>query len=216
MKSSILLITAALLTLPLLHAETPVFRLPEVIVTASKEPEDAQTLPASVTTLTGSDLQQAGVVSVKEAAAYAPNVFINEFTARQLSNPFVRGIGGSPANPGVTTFIDGVPQLNSYSSNIDLLNVGQIEFLRGPQGALWGRNTLGGAINIVSEAPSFDFFHGSAETIFGNYDRAEARVMISGPIITNTAAFSAAFGYASRDGFPAARRDQGLAPQARA
>ena len=75
---------------------------------------------------------------------YAPNVAFTEFTARKLSNARFRGIGASPANPSITTFFDGVPQLNANTSSIDLVDVDQIEFVRGPQSALFGRNALGG------------------------------------------------------------------------
>ena len=81
---------------------------------------------------------------------FAPNMYFTEFTARKLSNPRFRGIGSSPANPAVTTYFDGVPQLNTNSSSIDLMDVGQVEFVRGPQSALFGRNALGGLINVTS------------------------------------------------------------------
>ena len=77
-----------------------------------------------------------------------------EFTARKVSNARFRGIGSSPANPAITTYLDGVPQLNSNSSNIELLDVSQIEFVRGPQSPLFGRNTLGGIVNVTSARPS--------------------------------------------------------------
>src|SRR5207247_7666936 len=96
----------------------------------------------------------AEVRSGNDAAVLAPNTYFNEFTARKLSNARFRGIGSSPNNPGVTTFIDGVPQLNANSSSIELLDVDQIEFVRGPQSALFGRNTLGGLVNITSTRPS--------------------------------------------------------------
>ena len=129
-------------------------RLPTVIVTAEKEPANIQDAPVSVTAVTADTIQQAGVESVSEAAQYAPNTFFNEFTARKLSNARFRGIGSSPNNPAVTTFIDGVPQLNANSSSIEMLGVEQIEFVRGPQSALFGRNTLGGLVNITSTRPS--------------------------------------------------------------
>lgn len=87
---------------------------------------------------------------VSDAADYAPNTFFHEFTARKLSNPRFRGVGSSPNNPGVTTYIDGVPQLNANSSSIELMDVDQIEFVRGPQSALFGRNVLGGLVNVTS------------------------------------------------------------------
>ena len=91
-----------------------------------------------------------------DAALLAPNVHFTEFSARKLSFVRLRGIGSSPANPGVTTYIDGVPQLNDNTSSIDLLDVERIEFVRGPQSALFGRNTLGGLVNVVTERPSLD------------------------------------------------------------
>jgi len=74
-------------------------------------------VPISVTAVSGETLELAGVRSVSDAAVYAPNTFFNEFTARKLSNARFRGVGSSPSNPGVTTYIDGVPQLNANSSS---------------------------------------------------------------------------------------------------
>jgi len=126
-------------------------RLPPTTVVSQKQPAEAQRLPVSVTAVTPDTLRDADIQLVNQAAIYSPNTFINEFSARKLSNPFFRGIGAGPLNPAVTTFIDGVPQLNSYSSSIELIDVDQIEFVRGPQGALFGRNTAGGLINISQD-----------------------------------------------------------------
>jgi iron complex outermembrane receptor protein len=105
--------------------------LPPVTVTAQKEPEDPQTLPLSVTAVLGDTLMSAGLSSVSQAGWFAPNTYFNEFTARKLSNARFRGIGASPSNPAVTSYIDGVPQLNANSSSIELVDVEQIEFVRG-------------------------------------------------------------------------------------
>ena len=95
-------------------------------------------------------IENAGIHIVSEAAIFAPNTFFTEWSARKLSNARFRGISSSPNNPGITTYIDGVPQFNANSSSIELLDVDQIEFVRGPQSALFGRNTLGGLVNITS------------------------------------------------------------------
>src|SRR6185295_5145047 len=129
-------------------------RLPIITVTAEKTPEDKQKTPVSVTAVPKETLDQAAVRVISDAADYAPNTFFHEFSARKLSNPRFRGVGSSPNNPGVTTYIDGVPQLNANSSSIELMDVEQIEFVRGPQSALFGRNSLGGLINIASSRPS--------------------------------------------------------------
>src|SRR5206468_1038579 len=134
--------------------------LPPITVTAQKEPEDPQTLPVSVTAVLSDTLTRAALRTVSEAGWFAPNIFFNEFTARKLSNPRIRGIGASPTNPGVTSYIDGVPQLNANSSSIEFIGVDQVEFVRGPQSALFGRNALRGVINITSARPSLQTWSG--------------------------------------------------------
>ena len=176
-------------------------RLPVLQVTAQKELEDAQKAPVGVTAVSRDALEAAGVRAVSEAAEYAPNAFFTEFSARKLSNPRFRGVGSSPANPGVTTYFDGVPQLNSNSSSIELLDVDQIEFVRGPQSALFGRNTIGGLINITSVRPSLQDWTGSLVGPFGNFRAADARVSVSGPLVEGRLGLGLAAGYSSRDGF---------------
>lgn len=184
-------------------AEDPnaILGLPAVTVTAQKEPAGAQTIPVSVTPVTENTLQDADVRSVKDAAVYAPNVFMNEFSVRALSNPFFRGVHGSPSNPGITTFVDGVPQLNGYSSSTELIDVEQLEFVRGPQGALFGRNTVGGLISLTSRRPALDAWSAGFEGQYGNYNFRDVRMTLSGPIARDQVGFSLAAGYSARDGY---------------
>jgi iron complex outermembrane receptor protein len=174
--------------------------VPTVTVTAQKEPADIQSLPVSVTAVTGDTLRDAGIEIVSEAGIFAPNTHFTEFTARKLSNARFRGIGSSPANPGITTYIDGVPQLNANSSSADLLDIGQIEFVRGGQGALFGRNTLGGFINVVSDRPSLTKWTGTASVPFGNYSAYEVKAGASGPL-SETLAVGVSVEGGERDGF---------------
>src|SRR5437588_10469644 len=88
-------------------------RLPPITVIGQREPAPVQVVPVSVTAVPLSMLRDDDVRYVKDAEIFAPNVFLNEFSARKLSNPYFRGIGSSPNNPGITTYIDGVPQLNA-------------------------------------------------------------------------------------------------------
>src|SRR5436190_15129756 len=148
--------------------QSPSIVLPTVIVTAEKEPADVKEVPASVTAVTAATIREAGLSAVTDAAIFAPNTVFTEFTARKVSNARFRGIGASPGNPAITTYIDGVPQLNSNSSNIELLDVSQIEFVRGPQSPLFGRNTLGGLVNVTSTKPSMSGWSGSAFVPFGS------------------------------------------------
>jgi iron complex outermembrane recepter protein len=209
------LIVAALLTAapaaaqqttppPTPQPDDPLVRvgLPPVTVTAQKEPADIRTLPLSVSAVSKEMLDGLGVRVVSDAAIVAPNVSFTEFTARKLSNARFRGIGASPNNPSITTFIDGVPQLNANSSSVELLDVQQIEFVRGPQSTLFGRNALGGVINVSSVKPAFtQKWVGSAQVPFGNYSAFDLRANASGALIPDTLAAGVALAYGARDGY---------------
>lgn len=177
------------------------FRMPTVTVTARKQAEDKQRVPASVTAVSKEALDGAGVRMVSEAAIAAPNTFLTEWSARKISNPRFRGIGSSPGNPGITTFIDGVPQLNASSSSLELLDIEQVEFVRGPQSALFGRNTLGGLVTIATARPSMSGWTGGLSAPFGNFGNWAVRGGASGPIAANKASVAVSFAQASRDGF---------------
>ncbi|HWI20039.1 MAG TPA: TonB-dependent receptor [Vicinamibacterales bacterium] len=187
-------------TTALAQNQSPAVVLPTVIVTAQKGPDDIKEVPASVTAVTSTTITNAGLQSITDAAIFAPNTVFTEFTARKVSNARFRGIGSSPANPAVTTYIDGVPQLNSISSNIELIDVNQIEFVRGPQSPLFGRNTLGGVVNVTSARPSLSKWTGAIMGPVGNAGLYDVRGNVSGPIGTK-AAISLAAGKQARDGF---------------
>ena len=177
------------------------FQLPTLIVTAQKEPADAQTLPLSLTAVPKTTLENAGVNIVSEAGAYGPNLHFTEFTARKLSNARFRGIGGSPANPSVTTLYDGVPQLHANTASLDFLDVEQAEFVRGPQGTLFGRNTLGGLVNITSIRPSLADWSGTFSVPFANNASRDVRGSINGPLADGKMGVSLSMHYGRRDGY---------------
>ena len=118
-----------------------------------------------------------------------------------MSNARVRGIGSSPNNPAITTYIDGVPQLNANASSLELLDVDQIEFVRGPQSALFGRNTLGGVVTIASSRPAMAAWTGSLTLPFANHGAWTVRGGVSGPVIADTLAVAFSVAQVSRDGF---------------
>src|SRR5688572_210766 len=177
-----------------------VVRLPPITVNVYKEPDDAQTLPVSVTAVPDRILSAAGVETVSDAAMLAPSTFFSEFTARKLSNARFRGIGSSPANPGVTTYIDNVPQLNTNSSSIEFMDIDQVEFVRGAQSALFGRNTLGGVVSIASRKPSLSKWTGGVTVPLANHSEWDARAHASGPI-SDRLGVGFTVGKGKRDGF---------------
>ena len=179
---------------------TEPIRIEPITVHVYKEPDDAQRLPVSVTGVSDSALRMAGILKVSDASILAPNTFFSEFTARKLSNARFRGIGSSPLNPGITTYIDGVPQLNTNSSNIEFVDIEQVEFVRGPQSALYGRNTLGGLVDIRSQRPSLTKWTGGLAVPLANYGEWDARAGVSGPI-SDKVGVRLTVGRGTRDGF---------------
>ena len=176
-------------------------QLPTVVVTAQKEPADAQTLPVSVTAVGREALANAGATIVRDAAFSSPNTHYTDFWARKLSNPRFRGIGSSPANPAITTYLDGVPQLHANTSSLDLIDVDQVEFVRGPQSALYGRNTLAGVINVISARPSLTDWSYALTAPLANFGSRDVRASVSGPLAAGRVGVSGSLAYGRREGF---------------
>ena len=172
-----------------------------VVVTAEKAGGSAlQDLPRSVTSVSAQLLEDAGVNSIEEAARFVPNALVTGFSARRLSFPYVRGVGSGQGDPAVATFVDDVPQLSVSSTNLSLVGLDRVEILRGPSGALWGRNTIGGAINLISKEPSWK---PGAELFgsVGNYSSQRYQVRATGPVTDDTLAASVSASYERRDGY---------------
>jgi len=171
-----------------------------VTVTARQWEEPLREVPGSVEVITGQSLETAGARDVQGAAHLVPNLTLPDFSVRWLNFPFIRGIGSGRTTPAVTTIIDGVPQLSYLTTNQALIGTERIEFLRGPQGSLYGRNTLAGVINVVPELPSGER-EAFAEVSGGSDNLQEARVGMSGPLENGGALGSLHLGFAARDGF---------------
>lgn len=184
---------------PAAQAPDGVVDLGEVIVTARKWEESLAGVPQSVTTLTGDDLDAAGARTVRDISLQVPNLLVTEFTARRLSFPYVRGIGSGQGEPAVTTYIDGVPQLSTGGSNLPLMGLERVEFLRGPQ-PMYGRNSLGGVIHLIT-APPDDEATSSHEFTAGEHGFMEYGLSYSGPLGSDGALFGIEGIRSVRDGF---------------
>jgi iron complex outermembrane receptor protein len=174
--------------------------LAPVRVTAERRDQAAQDVPASVTTIDKVGIQDAHIEGVKDASFYVPNLFISQFSPPRVSNPFIRGIGSGQNSPGVSTYIDGVPQLSYSTSNIAFVDIERLEFLRGPQSTLYGRNALGGVINIYSQQPG-NKWEGDIDMTTGSYSTGDFRGGVRGPIVEDKIYVAIAGGSYSRDGF---------------
>jgi len=185
-------------------AETEQFVVEDLVVMApvmaQKRTENQQVVPISISAFTMDMLEDSGATLIDDASYYVPGLLLNDLSSRKVAEPYIRGIGSSPINPGVSYMIDGVPQLNNQSGNIEFIDVERVEFLRGAQGTLYGRNTIGGVINVYSARPTEVWTVDSAVT-FGNYHLVRVPTTISGPIVPDKAYLSVSAGYMSRDGY---------------
>lgn len=189
------------------HTSANSFQIEEVIVTAQKREESLQDTPVAVSAFTANALQNKGIENIAEVADFTPNlIFDTTSPISGLSSGaavFIRGIGNTDfsltTDPGVGTYVDGVYMSRSVGGVLDVLDVERIEVLRGPQGTLFGRNTIGGAISITSRKPA-DQFQGNLELTAGNLDRKDIRASVDLPI-SDTLRTAFAFSSKTRDGF---------------
>ena len=196
------MVACGVIWLPALHsmADTAEMKLEDVVVTARRRTEPTQVVPGSITVRGVDELDAAGMRDLRSAARGVPSLTLGTFSARRLTFPYVRGIGAGQNAPGVTTYIDGVSQLSYVTANQELLGVERIEFLRGPQAALYGANSLGGVIQIVPRLPASDPA-GRLMLTGGSDSQYEARLSLEGPMGRSGLLGSAAGGYATRDGY---------------
>ena len=131
----------------------------QVMVTARKRPETLTQTPAAISAFSGADLESRNIDTLADVGKLVPNLDINRFG---VGNPahaaiFIRGIGLQDhiitTDPGVGVYLDGVYLGRQMGANLGLANITRVEVLRGPQGTLYGKNTLGGAINIITAQP---------------------------------------------------------------
>jgi iron complex outermembrane receptor protein len=153
--------------------------------------------------VTGETLEREQINLVKDVAALTPGLNISSDAVGRAFLA-IRGVGNTlidTVQPGVGIFIDGIYQPNTSYLNSPVVDVERIEVLRGPQGTLFGNNTLGGAINVVTRAPT-DHFEGRATASYAGPDNYQTIAgSISGPIIAGTLRGRLAGNYHSQDGF---------------
>lgn len=158
------------------------FVLEEVVVTAQKRAESLQDTPIAITAFTANDLETKGIDDISQIAALTPNLQFDTTAALSGSSSaavvFLRGVGSQSFqitdDPGVGTYVDGVYVSTSIGGVLDVIDIERIEVLRGPQGTLFGRNTIGGAINITSTKPSAEQESYFSATV-GNFNRLNLR-----------------------------------------
>lgn len=181
--------------------------LEEVIVTARKREESLQDTPISITAFSGVALERQHIDRLDGVASSTPNLIFDTGTIFSGNNSaaavYIRGIGQTDytlsAEPGVGIYLDGVYIGTTIGSVLELVDIERVEVLRGPQGTLFGRNTIGGAINVTSRLPD-ETFHGDLKATTGSYDRIDARGSVNVPV-TDTLYARVSAATFNRDGF---------------
>ncbi len=175
-----------------------------VTVTATKAGAgDIQSTPIAITALPARTIEQLGIETVEGLAGFVPAMTVGH---SPVGTPLVtiRGIGSNSAvagaDPSSTIHLDGVYLARPPMACMDLLDVERVEVLRGPQGTLYGRNSVGGTINIVTRQPT-DLLGARVRLTAGNYDKLRAEGALSGPIVRHKVMGGFAFLRGARDGF---------------
>lgn len=182
-------------------------KLQEIIVTARKTRENLQNTPISITAFNQEALEAKGITSINRIQDSTPNItFLNvPSNSGVASNAaiYIRGIGQNDfapgVDPGVGVYVDGVYLGRSVGGVFDMIDVESVEVLRGPQGTLFGRNTIGGAINITTVQPG-DVWTGRADIKYGTDNRINVRGFVAGPL-TDTLSMKLGGGFFSQDGY---------------
>lgn len=181
--------------------------LEDIVVTAQKRTENIQDVPIAISAFTAQALESRGIGSVSALAKLTPNVTLDSGSfaggSASVLSAYVRGVGQSDFainfDPGVGIYVDGIYLGRSIGANTSLFDVERIEILKGPQGTLFGRNSVGGAVNVVTRAPAKEFaFTGEVTT--GRFNRFDVRGIVDIPI-TETLQGSLAFSKEGRDGY---------------
>src|SRR6185312_11767125 len=179
-------------------------QIEEVVVTAQKKTEDAQSVPIAITAFTGQDLKDHQIQQFKDLVFSTPNVSYTKgnFTG---SNFQIRGIGitavGYDAESGVAVHEDDVFLSNPPLAEANFYDLERIEVLRGPQSTLYGRGATGGTVNVITAKPNLDEFHADLEGTYGNYNAQEIKGMVNIPIIEGQLGLRIAGDWQQRDGF---------------
>src|SRR5687767_7518560 len=179
--------------------------LSEITVTARRREETLQEVPVAVTAFTETAVEELNIEDLGDLDAFVPNLTI--YSARGSSSTvtaYIRGVGQSDplwgVDPGVGIYLDDVYIARPQGALLDVLDVDRIEVLRGPQGTLYGKNTIGGAIKYITK-PLLPEFGGHASVTVGNYSQLDVKASLNAPLGSDAVVGRFAVASLNRDGF---------------
>ena len=127
--------------------------LNEVVVQSFKQNRDLRLEPLSASSVTGTAIQNKNITGIKEFSSFIPNLFMPDYGSKLTSPVYIRGIGSKINAPSVGLYVDGIPYFEKSAFDFSFTEIDRMEVLRGPQGTLYGRNTMGGIINVYTKSP---------------------------------------------------------------
>ncbi|MEJ1963499.1 MAG: TonB-dependent receptor [Gammaproteobacteria bacterium] len=170
------------------------FGLDEVVVSAERREESAQHVPSAVSVISGADVTARDIRNARDIIRFVPNMNADTSDGHMRPKWYIRGIGRSDASlqavSQVGIYYDDVYIQNASSVGFPLFDLERVEVLRGPQGTLWGKNTIGGAVNFISKKPSFNT-DGYAKLSYGNYHESLAEGAVGTALIDDVLAVRA-------------------------
>jgi len=178
------------------------YALDEMLVTARKRAESVQSIPLAITAISGQDLERAGVEDLRDLTQLVAGLQFDGFGGRNLTTPQIRGLSQVSRNDdenNVSIFVDGIYVSGREGLDFGLLDIERVEVVKGPQSALYGRNSYGGAINYITKKPG-DELEAEASFTFGSDGKRTAKGSIGGPVVDGVLGARLAGAYDTFDG----------------
>ncbi len=183
--------------------------LEEVIVTARRTAERLQDVPVAVTAFSGAGIESRSVATLDEIAKYTPNIRFDGAAALSGGNynatVFIRGVGQNDfaifSDPGAGTYVDDVYYARSIGGVMDAIDIDSVQILRGPQGTLFGKNTIAGAVLISTKQPVMDSTEGQIEGTFGRFTRVDVKGSLNMPLAEGKSALRISAATINRTGY---------------
>jgi iron complex outermembrane recepter protein len=198
------LLVSSTLAMPAFAQDSVPSGLDEIVVTAQKKSENIQDVPIAITAITGEQLESKGIRSLNEVAFRVPNLSFRNTSDIKLSPISLRGVfaatGSAGQDPSVATYVDEVFLGAGAGANIAYYDLDAVEVLRGPQGTLFGRNAIGGVINIRTRKPTFNT-EGYAEAEVGTFNQLRVSGGLGGALVDDVLAARVSGSFVRRSGF---------------
>lgn len=178
---------------------TDTIRLTEVIIQASKTGDNLQEIQTAASVIPAKVIEEQGMNSLTDLSARIPNFYMPDYGSRLTSPVYIRGVGSRINSPSVGLYVDDIPYFDKGSFNFEFFDVAKIEVLRGPQGTLYGRNTMAGIIKVYTPQPEFRN-GGKVKVEYGTENHIKTAIQANVKL-SNKVALIAGSAFAHSDGY---------------